>query len=103
MAAKVKSLDHTRFVITADNGHRQGTTMYYAGGRALGNGLGDWANDLGGAVVYNDLHEAQKLMKEIREHHKKISFHDSTLEFDVKLVQRKDVMVARLKFDGETI
>ena len=63
MATKVKSLDHTRFVITADNGHRQSKTMYYAGGRAVGNQLGDWCTDLGGAVVYNDLHEAQKLAR----------------------------------------
>ena len=101
---KVRSLDHTRFVIVTTSGE-ESRTMYYAGGRGIGNRIGDWSTDLGGAKVYNNLIEAKKLMIEIRDHYNNTltSIGTARLDFDVSLVEKKEVMIARLKYNGETI
>lgn len=106
---KVKSLDHTRFVITATTKEvpEFSRKMYFAGGISIGAKMGDWCTDLGGAAIYNDLHAARMVMKELRNHHNRWSVQSAErgpkLNFNVVLVQNKDVMVARLKYDGETI
>jgi len=97
---KVKSLDHTRFVITGTGVSKQARTLYYSGPNKVAK-MGDWATDLGGAKVYDDLHEARKDMKFLSGYHNSIM--NTTINFDVKLVQRKDIMIARLKYDGEEI
>jgi hypothetical protein len=80
--------------------------MYFAG-RESGATGGDWCTDLGGAQVYSDLHVAKRVMKQLTEYHTNAAFQfgDSRpfVALQVKLVEKKAVMVARLKYDGEVI
>lgn len=102
--AKARSLDHTRFIITGTGTSSQGRILYYGGPNPMSK-MGDWATDLGGAKVYDDLNEARKDMKFLRDYHNSSDLITDgvKINFDVKLVQRKDVMIARLKYDGEKI
>ena len=106
--AKVRSLDHTRFVITCTGLSKSARTFYF-GGNEYGNEkpqMGVWCNDLGGAEVFTDLHEARKVMEACYTHYIEQLKYGNTeqgLSFDIKLVQKKDVMVARLKYNPEEI
>ena len=103
---KVKSLDHTRFVITGTGATDTGRTLYFAGRRKTDHS-GDWSTGLGGAEVFNNLYYAQFVMKQLQDYADRSAklFHknEPMVTFDVKLVQCKEIMVARLKYDGETI
>jgi hypothetical protein len=116
---KVKSLDHTRFIITGTGTTDKARKLYYAGSNSASISIRDWTSHIGGAKAYNNLHEAQKVVKNLRERWIKTQTlrkewvketqtfredeKDSTVKFKVELVQRKELMIARLKYNGEGV
>lgn len=104
MATKVKSLDHTRFVVTCTGVSSQARTMYFNGGRNLGRKIGDWSTELGGAKVYDDLTKARTTMRELKDHYTKVALSvGEQVKFDVKVVSKKALMVAKLSYEPEEI
>ena len=102
---KVRSLDHTRFVITGTGTTSKARTLYYAGDFGkIRDASAKWSTDLGGAEVFTNLHDAQKMKKAFEDYlDRGAAYLQGTVKFKVELVDRKEIMVARLKYNPEEI